>query len=151
MSRLVEIAHIYDPEEAFCVRAYLRSAGVYCVLQNEHHLGSAPWMRVALGGYRLLVVDDEAEDAKSLIENALGAEQFSDNLAAFSRHAGVQSHRRKDILWFPIALAWGVPFLPVEKPGLDFVIRLLLFIYLGGLLAWLHIGRIAEQIALIVE
>lgn len=151
MSSLVEIANIYSPEEAFCVRACLRSAGIYCVLQNEHHLSSAPWMRVALGGYRLLVLEDEADQAKSVIENALCTEQNVGNADACPEFSEQQPPRRRDILWFPIALAWGVPFLPVEKPGASFVVRLLLFVFLGGLLAWSHITWIAERVGVFVD
>ncbi len=66
---LVEIARFDDLQEAQIASATLRSAGFHPMVQNEQ-LGSAIfYMQRAFGGFRLWVHDDEAAEARSLIES----------------------------------------------------------------------------------
>ena len=109
MSRLVEIAAFYDPEEAYCVQAAVRSGGCFSILYNEHHLGVAPTLRIGLRGFRLLVLEQDAED----VRNAL---------IAYVEGASAQTHsttpvetdltRRINWLWVPVALFTQTPFVP---------------------------------------
>jgi|GEM_PF-3440018 len=69
MSALTEVGSFYDPEEAYCAWGYLKANGVYSVIQNEYHLTSAPWLRVALGGYRLLAPAEEKPVVEALFSN----------------------------------------------------------------------------------
>ncbi len=68
MGNLIEIAGFYDPEETYCAKGLLQSHGIEAIVQNEHHLTMAPWLRVALGGYRLLIISDLAEDARRILD-----------------------------------------------------------------------------------
>ncbi|MEO1137216.1 MAG: hypothetical protein AAFW68_11530, partial [Pseudomonadota bacterium] len=65
MGNLVEVARFSDPEEAFCARGYLLSLGIDSIIHNEFHLNMEPYLRIALGGYGLLIVDDREEEARA--------------------------------------------------------------------------------------
>ena len=75
MADLVEIAHFYDPEEAYCARGFLQTHGIDTIIQNEHHLNMAPSLRVALGGYRILGVSEQREEAVRVLRKASEAEK----------------------------------------------------------------------------
>ncbi len=104
MGNLVEIAAFFDPEEAYCARGYLQSYGVDAILQNEHHLATAPWLRVALGGYRLMAPSEQVREAQELLEKVQPLKDSS--LAG-----------KKNWIWLPVAFMSAVPFMPKPKTG----------------------------------
>ena len=114
MSRLVEIATFYSPEEAYCAQGALRSGGCFTLLSNEHHLNVAPSLRVGLGGYRLLVLEEDANDIRLALKNlpAPANDQPSFEDRAVEKPV---APRRKNWLWLPVALSAAVPFLPDYK------------------------------------
>ncbi len=117
---LVEIAHFYDPEEAYCARGYLGAQGVHTVIQNEHHLNVAPLLRVALGGYRLLAASEDANDAKQLLADVAKAESETrprQEPAEPQDGANAISRRARTAFWFPVAFSFGVPFIPPRQSG----------------------------------
>ena len=105
----MEIATFYDPEEAYCAQAAVRSGGCYSILYNEHHLGVAPALRIGLEGFRLIVLEQDAAD----VRNALNG--YMDDAVAEIQNAPLPETgrtKRKNWFWFPVALATAVPFLP---------------------------------------
>ena len=129
MGKLVEVARFYDPEEAYCAAGYLKSYGIDALVDNEHHLTTAPWLRIALDGYGLRVRDDAFDEAKNA-------------LAKIEPVAKRKKSKTKNWIWFPIAFLSGTPFLPVKRTGVIAVFQfiallgfyVIFFVYLGWLL-----------------
>ncbi|MEI6873720.1 MAG: hypothetical protein WCL50_01170 [Spirochaetota bacterium] len=83
---MTEVFGSYFQEEVIVLKSVLDSAG----LQSEILAGSmtdlAPFFSVDTGGFRLIVADDDAEDARALVaehratrlQNALDAEGAKD-------------------------------------------------------------------------
>ena len=115
MADLVEIAHFYDPEEAYCARGFLQTHGIDTIIQNEHHLNMAPSLRVALGGYRILGVSEQREEAVRVLRKASEAEE--NTLLPESNQEKTALRKKKCWPWFPIALLAGPPFVPHWKTG----------------------------------
>ncbi|MEM8936231.1 MAG: hypothetical protein AAGC77_07480 [Pseudomonadota bacterium] len=137
MADLVEIASFFDQEEAHCARGFLLSRGIYTFFQDEHHLTVAPWLSIALGGYRLLGRPKDAEEAQRLLKAIREAEVASKPAVASVDHEIPK--RRKNYFWAPIALFFAVPFIPTYEPGKERWLRLaallLLYVLLVGLIA----------------
>lgn len=112
MSDLVQIAQFYDPEEAYCAKSYLQSHGIETFVQNDHHLTMAPWLRVALGGYRLLAIDTEAAEARKALSEVQSPQQEKTDSLTISDSEELKSAKRKNWIWLPIAYLHAVPFLP---------------------------------------
>lgn len=132
MGQLSAIAQFADPEEAYCAKGFLRARGIDCIIQNDHHLTMAPWLRVALGGYRLMVIDAFADDAKAALEE-VDALNSDDDLAQHAQQGndfGGQKRKAKNWLWFPVAFLSAVPFLPSRKHGLIGVFQFLVLVSL---------------------
>lgn len=119
MGHLVQIAGFYDAEEAFCARGYLAARGIDTFIQNEHLLNVAPWLSVALGGYRLLGLSENKEAAARTLKHV--SEIRIDEVAAGAMTAdeAESAHEREDKNWWwlPIAFFSETPFLPSKKPG----------------------------------
>ena len=123
----MEIAHFYEPEEAYCAKGYLRSFGIETIIQNEHHLTVNPMMRIALGGYPLLVVAGQAEEARQA-------------LAEISRQQHEPISRKRNWFWLPIALGSGVPFVPSRRSNGTPLLHLmfLALFYVGLFWSWAY-------------
>ncbi len=67
MSKLVEIFSSYHLADAICAKSLLDAHEIYSIIQNEHHATMNNLHLIALGGYRLLVVDADAGAAKALL------------------------------------------------------------------------------------
>ncbi len=123
------VAAFYDPEEAYCAQSYLRAHGVDTIIQNDHHLTAAPWLRIALGGFRLLARHDFEAEAKSL-------------LSAVDVYESVPESGSKPLeqkwFWAPIAFALAIPFLPNAKSGWKQGLQIgaLITLYVALLLVW---------------
>jgi hypothetical protein len=99
----------------------------------------APSLRVALGGFRLLVVSEEREQAASILESvrtSVSAESAEPLLGHKSEQT--ERRRKRDWLWLPIAFMWGAPFIPPRRTGVLFGLQLfaLISLYLVVLLSW---------------
>ena len=70
MSGLVEIYSSCELSEVLCAQSYLESYNIYTLLLNEHHGTINNWFVLALGGFRLAVLSDDAADAKQLLKEA---------------------------------------------------------------------------------
>ncbi len=117
MANLVEISHGYEPEGAYCTKAFLTAYGFHVVIQNEHHLAVNPALRVALGGYRLLIPKSEAEEAQDLLRSVnvgeISADDSDQPVCLECGYIGLQ--RKRSWIWFLIALAQGIPFVPYRN------------------------------------
>lgn len=120
MGSLTEIARFYDPEEAFCAQAFLRSCGFETYLQNEHLLSMAPHLRVAVNGYGLYSLDKTA---------AIGARSELENLATLfitseaMDELGTEHRSRKNWFWLPTYLFAHWPFLPRIRSAGDVILQ----------------------------
>jgi hypothetical protein len=65
---LTEIARFADLAEAQIAASRLRAEGVPVLVQNEYWGGVDYLMTIAMGGFRLWAPDDQAADAKALIQ-----------------------------------------------------------------------------------
>lgn len=139
MGRLTEIAHFYDPEEAYCARAYLAARGVDALFQNEHHLTVAPWLRIALGGYRLLVSDENADAAARLLREISTdgrKDQFEDDQERSRKTKLSKERRLQTWIWLPVAFAAGVPFIPLRRTRWIRAFELIALASFYGWLIW---------------
>ncbi len=93
-----ELARFYDAAEAEIAAGFLRSQGFEVGLPERHTLGAQPEMRFALGGFRLLVSDQDY----FLAQNALERVQTKTGKPACPR-CGQRALRRQ--------VRWGLPFL----------------------------------------
>jgi hypothetical protein len=57
---VVLMAGYLERQEALIARSVLHAAGIFAVIDNEDMLRNRPDLTLALGGYRLLVLEDEA-------------------------------------------------------------------------------------------
>jgi hypothetical protein len=62
----------FDRSEALVARSALDAAGIFTALHNLDILVTAPYYTLGLGGYRLLVCEDDIEAASSIVAEALG-------------------------------------------------------------------------------
>jgi len=67
MSNFVCLRRYFDPEEAYVVRSALQAAGVNVILFNDPILTSMPYLRVAVGGYRLCVPANQESVAREAL------------------------------------------------------------------------------------
>ncbi len=69
---LVEVYRCFDPGEAHIVRSFLESRGIPCVLLDEHH-NTVNWVvQVSLGGYKIAVLSNYANEAILLLNEYKG-------------------------------------------------------------------------------
>ncbi|WP_136523375.1 putative signal transducing protein [Geomonas ferrireducens] len=66
--RLVTIAQYRDLPEAGLAKSKLEAAGILCFLDNEYTVGANWLYSNALGGVKLNVPEENAEEAKAIIE-----------------------------------------------------------------------------------
>ncbi len=105
----MEVAVFYDPEEALCAQSALQADGCVHFLHNSNHLSVAPSLRVALGGYRLLVMDEDVASVREVLAQ-LRSGRGAPIQAPDTFDPLLKSH--KNWAWLPVALFLGVPFLP---------------------------------------
>ena len=121
MSSLVEVGRFFDPEEAYCARGLLNSAGIDVLLGDEHHLTAQPHLRLALGGFRLLVRSEQADIAAQLLAAPLaGAVEYAEHQFGEAEIAVSETDVRRPVrnfLWLPDYAMMGgfIPFLPLLK------------------------------------
>lgn len=65
---LVTIAQYRDLPEAGLAKSKLEASGIACFLDNEYTVGANWLYSNALGGVKLNVPDEDAEEAKAIIE-----------------------------------------------------------------------------------
>ncbi|MFT2010160.1 DUF2007 domain-containing protein [Pontibacter sp. 13R65] len=65
--RLVTIATFSQPTEAHILKGRLESEGIPCYLGDEHIVGAHPFYSVAVGGVKLQVEEQHAEEARELV------------------------------------------------------------------------------------
>ena len=109
-----EIARFYDAEEAKVAAGFLRAQGFDITLPEEHHLGSAPHLSFALGGYRLFATDKEAYQATLRLKEKQAKPKHE-----ACESCGSTDIRRQRYRWFPFAilglLVATAPFTPAKK------------------------------------
>lgn len=134
MGNLVEIARFYDPEEAYCAKGYLLSHGIDTLIQNDHHLTMAPWLRIALNGYGLQVMASKQNEATKLLQEAFAGNNDTE-LQRSETSEGIDKTEKKTMrnwFWFPIAFL-SIPFVPLLKPRwtlpLQFTVAALWYAY----------------------
>jgi len=75
---LAALVEVYSPSElidAICARSFLDAYGFCTFLYNEHHITqSSGMLGLALGGYRILVAEEDASEAKRLLSAAMEGE-----------------------------------------------------------------------------
>ena len=119
MNNLAEVAHFTDPEEAYVANAFLNARGIKTVIQNHHHLTTAPYLRVGLGGYRILCFYSDAERARRDLSDI--KVYSKEEMAAKSEEQA--SVRKKNWFWLPVALFTATPFLPRYRSARVFAIQ----------------------------
>ncbi len=142
MGSLVEIAHFFDPEEAFVAQGYLRAQGISTIIQNEHHLNMAPWLRVALGGYRLLAIREIATDARAALRHLPDANELAPAQSGQveMKESSREYVRQRNWFWTPFAFFSNAPFIPVYRSTGEMVFQMsILFCLYAGLFFAMHI------------
>ena len=67
MSKLVTVEKYQDLPLAELARAKLESEGIYCHLSSKHHIGLNWQYSLALGGVRLLVLEQDLKKAQEIL------------------------------------------------------------------------------------
>jgi hypothetical protein len=95
------IAIVYSQDELALVTSRLRSEGIWAISHSARHVAADIGLTLALGGVRLLVHADQAEEARGLL--AMGR--------PWERTGGVYAGSRALDLWLALmlALVTGVP------------------------------------------
>lgn len=65
---LVTIARYDEPLLAHFYRGLLEDHGITCVVADEHHVAWNPMASIAIGGVRLMVQANVAEEARRIID-----------------------------------------------------------------------------------
>lgn len=68
MSELVKIEEFQDLPLAELAKAKLQAEGIYCQLQNKHHVAMNWSFSLALGGVRLFVRKQDEQKAKEILD-----------------------------------------------------------------------------------
>jgi len=104
-----EIARVFDVGEAIVVANYLRAQGFEVMLPEEYHLGVAPHLSFGFGGYRILVGEEDADDALAALDEKRPKPKHQ-----CCRKCGSEDIRRAKQWWLPVLLfvlaEWAVPF-----------------------------------------
>lgn len=66
----VEVGRFPDLHEAELAAALLRSAGIRAEVADHHLIGVDPLMQRAVGGLRVLTPDEDAADARAILDRA---------------------------------------------------------------------------------
>ena len=133
MGNLVEIARFFDPEEAYCAKGYLLSHGIDTLIQNDHHLTMAPWLRIALNGYGLQVTASKKNEATKLLREVFAANDDAESQRTENSDiADGLKKTKRNWFWFPVAFL-SIPFVPLLKPRwtlpLQFTVAALWYAY----------------------
>lgn len=70
------VAHYLDRYEAVIVAAALDAAGVPVFVENYHQVSAQPFSEIALGGFRLMVCEQDLGDALAVIGEARRKSSF---------------------------------------------------------------------------
>lgn len=70
------LAHFYERNEALIARGALDAAGVFVLIENHALNSIQPFHEIALGGYRLLVPEEELAAAIAILEEARRSRSF---------------------------------------------------------------------------
>jgi hypothetical protein len=76
MEDLVTVAAFPSPAEARLACAELESAGIQCLLPDQHTLGVDPGLVNAFGGYRLCVPESRVEQARAVLTSTVSDEEL---------------------------------------------------------------------------
>lgn len=120
MASLVQFTRYFDPEETYCAKSYLQSHGIETIIQNEHHLTMAPWLSIALGGYRLLGMSEDKDAALQALRDvpAVKLSGNAGNIETIAEMPDEPARETPNWPWAPLSLAHGFPYLPRKKYGL---------------------------------
>lgn len=70
------VAHYYERNEALIVLGALHAAGIVAFLLNQAHNSVSPFNVLAIGGFRLMVPEEELPAALAVIEEARRTRSF---------------------------------------------------------------------------
>jgi hypothetical protein len=70
--RLVTIASFNQPTEAHILKGRLEAEGIPCFLGDENIVAAQPFYSVAVGGVKLKVTEDDAEEARAILGRIQG-------------------------------------------------------------------------------
>jgi len=110
MADWVLLRSYFDPEEAVVVRSLLQSEGFATSLGNEHLLNANPALRVAVGGYPLMVRPERRAAAEELLRGAEAAAIESADATACTACGGRFFRAERSFMWAGVGFAFGVPF-----------------------------------------
>ncbi|MES1199109.1 MAG: hypothetical protein ABUS48_03925 [Pseudomonadota bacterium] len=82
------LAHYYDLNEALIVKSALDSAGVCAFLHGYpvSAIAISPWDRIAMGGFRIMVVQEELMVALAAMREARLSQSFEGERLAVNHH-----------------------------------------------------------------
>lgn len=116
-----EIARFYEVSEAQIATGYLRAQGFEAQLADQGMLGVEPHLRIALGGYRLMVPDKEAYTARLALEEVRGTPEerhhLSHHACAVCGSDKLRRIRSPLVALFSFIITWGgiFPFTDATK------------------------------------
>ncbi|MBF9253981.1 DUF2007 domain-containing protein [Pontibacter sp. 172403-2] len=94
--RLITIATCNELTEAHILKGRLEAEGILCFLGDEHIVGAQPFYAVAVGGIKLKVPENDADEAKAILATIQGghADYMLDEIdlaPPMQEHAQVQT------------------------------------------------------------
>jgi hypothetical protein len=69
MSRFVELVSYQEIYKAYLVKSYLDENGITCFVKDENITAAHPFYSQAVGGVKVMVPEDEMEEALELLKN----------------------------------------------------------------------------------
>ena len=103
------VAHYYDRSEAFVVQSALEAAGVAVFMENFNQIALQPLSEIALGGFRLMVIDEELPAALAVLKEAIAKPTPCDEVLRVRLHPvpflvfhGVQFFFFALVVWVPM-------------------------------------------------
>lgn len=108
-----EIARFYDPDEAQVAAGFLRAQGFDVEVADVHMLTARPELRFALGGFRLLAANKDAQEA----QNELAARRKSSPFPPCPNCQSTDVRRRRANIFPAVFLLAGhlLPFAPATN------------------------------------
>lgn len=155
MNDVVCLRSYFDPEEAYVVRSALQAADINVILSNDPTLATMPYLRVAVGGYRLSVPasqEGRAREALADIETYQTDEPIGAD-APCVRCGGRNFRRERSWRWAAIALFYKVGLAAqsgrsrclscgeiVDCDDRPFAVRVFFFLFSIVILCWIAWG-----------
>lgn len=116
MGGLIWLNTYIDIEEAVVAQGYLRAQGVDALLFGEDHTTVDVNLRLAVGGYRIMVFAEEFDAASRIIRDVeIGGRLGTIEEECCEQCGAGEFKKRRDLIWVVLAILWHVAYAPYAR------------------------------------